>query len=111
MYVTVTIDNREDAYRYDGPHRLFSMSKMIRKLWKCVGRHIEIEDSLRFSHSEKSRFAKAPSLQSLEENLFRYHAKAFTKKQDQIQIAVMENPLKEMEVTMRTIHRLVRTKG
>lgn len=113
VYVTVTIDNREDAYRYDGPHRLFSMSKkMIHKLLEmCRERHIEIEDSLRFSHSEKSRFAKAPALQSLEENLFRYHAKAFTKKQDQIQIAVMENPLKEMEVTVRTIHRLVRTKG
>lgn len=111
VYITVTIDNTEDAYRYDGPHRLFSMSKkMIHKLMEtCRERHIEIEEPLRFSHDEKGRFAEAPALQSLEENLFRYRAKTFTQEQNQIQIAVMENPVREMEITARTIHRLVRT--
>ncbi|MDD3277534.1 MAG: helicase-exonuclease AddAB subunit AddB [Lachnospiraceae bacterium] len=113
VMVTVTIDNREDAYAYDGPHRLFSMSKkMIHKLLElCRQFQVEIEEPCHFTHSPNSRYAGTEALQFLEENLFRYHAKTFTGEQDQIQMWVCENPTKEMEVTAQTIHRLVRMEG
>ena len=111
--VTASIDEREDAFHYDGPHRLFSMTKkMVGKLVRmCQEGRIEIEETVHLSHNEHSRFAQAPALMALEENIFRYNSRPYKKKQDEITIRVMDDPRIELEDVARTIHRIVREQG
>ena len=67
-------------------------------------------DSLTF-HSHAGRFAQAPALKFLEQNLFRYRRATFEKEQNEIQIFAAESPIKELEETARRIRCMVRTQG
>ena len=68
--VTVTMDEREDAFSPGKPYQLFFMSKqMIRTL---AGLTRNLEDPVYLKPSGQSRFAQAPALQFLEKNIFRY---------------------------------------
>ena len=110
VIVAAAIDEREDPFHYDGPHRLFSMTKkMIQKLTDmCREGHIEIEEPVYLRHNKYSRFSHAPALAALEKNIFRYQFSPYEKKQDEICIRVMDDPKAELLDVARTIHKIVR---
>lgn len=109
VYVTVTMDVRENPYTLGKPHQLFYMSrKMIHTLSELTK---DIEEPVMIEAGEKSRFASAPALGFLEKNLFRYRRNSYEKEQEEIQLFSAKSSLKEMEETARRMKRLVREKG
>lgn len=115
MYVTVTIDIREDFYRCAGSHELFAMSKkMIRSLQETAdGLHIPVEEPVLLRHTEKSRFHASKALYFLEQNLFRGSRKRcpLPEEKEDIRIYSLKNPRRELHFTAREIERLVREEG
>ncbi|MBO5372404.1 MAG: helicase-exonuclease AddAB subunit AddB [Lachnospiraceae bacterium] len=112
VYVTVTIDSRENPYHYRGSHELFAMSKkMITSLLKIAEEsHIEVLDPIQTEHGKHSRFANAKSLFFLEQNLFRHRGQRFVLSEEnrEIQINSLKNPREEMDFVARKIEKLVR---
>lgn len=107
--VTVTMDAKASPFSLGKPHQLFYMSrKMIHVL---SGLTKEIEEPVLLERHGKSRFAKAPALDFLEQHIFRYHKAAYEKEQEEIQVFCASSPLAEMEETARRMARLVRTRG
>ena len=107
--VTVTMDEREDAFTPGKPHQLFFMSKqMIRTL---AGLTKNLDDPVYLKSSEKSRFSQAPAMQFLEKNIFRYRKGTYEKEQQEIQIFAAASPLEEMREAARRMAQLVRTCG
>lgn len=107
--VTVTMDVREPFVGKEKPHQLFYMShKMIRTL---SGLTKDIEEPVWIKPGNSSRFAKAPALAFLEQNLFRYRREVYKIDQEEISIFCAGSPKKEMEEAARRIARLVREKG
>lgn len=107
--VTVTMDVREPFLYKEKSHQLFYMShKMIRSLCDLTK---DILDPVWIAPGSKSRHARAEALAFLEQNIFRYHKKTFSGKQDSIRIFCAGDPVREMEETARRILRLVREKG
>lgn len=113
VYVTASIDEKEDPFHYDGPHRLFSMTKkMIGKLVQtCQESKVAIEEPVRLKFHKNSRFVHAPALRALEANLFRYRNYSYTSRQEEIVIRAAEDPQSELEAAAVTIHRIVREQG
>ena len=106
--VTVTMDVREQLLAKGKPHELFYMShKMIRSLSEFTK---DMEEPVWVKPGRESRFADAPALNFLEQNLFRYHRKTYEEEQDEVQIFQAGNPEREMEETARRISRLIREK-
>ena len=107
--VTVTMDVREPFLYKEKSHQLFYMShKMIRSLCDLTK---DILDPVWIEPGSKSRHARAEALAFLEQNIFRYHKKTFSGKQDSIRVFCAGDPVREMEETARRILRLVREKG
>jgi ATP-dependent helicase/nuclease subunit B len=109
VYVTVTMDVREDPFALGKPHQLFYMSrKMVHTLLELTK---EIEDPVRIAPGPKGRFQNAPALQFLEQHLFRYRRASYDKEQEEIQIFCASSPRRELEETARRMTRYVREKG
>ena len=107
--VTVTMDEREDAFSPGKPYQLFFMSKqMIRTL---AGLTRDLEDPVYLKPSGQSRFAQAPALQFLEKNIFRYRKGVYAEEQQEIKIFTAPSPLEEMREAARRMSELVRTCG
>lgn len=107
--VTVTMDAAENAFTTGKPYQLFYMSrKMIRGL---SGLTKELEDPIYVKPGKDSRFAKAPALQFLEQNIFRYKKSSYEKAQEEICLFSAGSPLMEMRETARQIAVLVRQRG
>ena len=107
--VTVTMDVREQLLAKGKPHELFYMShKMIRSLSEFTR---DMEEPIWVKAGAESRFAKAPALNFLEQNLFRYHRGDYNEEQKEVQIFQAGNPEREMEETARRISQLVREHG
>lgn len=114
MYVTVTIDSRENPYHCRGEHELFAMSKkMIYTLMKMAERtHLEVEEPYVCEDKSKGRFCNSQELYFLEQNLFRSRYQRMEMKDTQaIEIYSLLNPKEELDFIARKIERLVRTKG
>ena len=107
--VTVTMDEKENAFVPGKPHHLFYMSrKMIRTLADLTN---DLEDPVYLKTSGQSRFAQAPALQFLEKHIFRYRKAVYQEKQNEIQIFAAASPLEEMREAARRMAQLVRTCG
>lgn len=115
IYVTVTIDSRENPCHYMGSHELFAMSrKMTVSLMRMAEEtHIEVKDPIWISHGENSRFHASKPLFFLEQNLFRNQGKHYTLEEgaEDLQIYSLPNPRKELDHAAREIEGLVRTQG
>lgn len=115
IYVTVTIDVRENLYHCAGNHELFAMSKkMIKSLQNMADElHVSVEEPIVIEHSEKSRFSQSQALHFLEQNLFRNGVNRFTLTRENcdIHINCLPNPRAELDFTAREIERLVRKEG
>ena len=79
ILVTVTLDDREDPYCCRGVQELFYMSKKtVQSLSEIAARkHVPISEPIWVKHGDRSRFAAAPSLLWLEQNLFRPRPQAY----------------------------------
>lgn len=73
VYVTVTLDEREDPYRLTGMQELFYMSKKTVRILSDLAarRHMELAGPVQLTHSDRGRFREARPLEWLERNLFR----------------------------------------
>lgn len=107
--VTVTMDAKASPFSPGKPHQLFYMSRKMIHVLSGLTRDFE-EPMLLPKHS-RSRFAKAPALDFLEQHIFRYHKASYEKEQEEIQVFCAASPLAEMEETARRMARLVRTRG
>lgn len=108
VYVTVTIDGKEDPFAKGKAHQLFYMSrKMIQSVSALTK---EIEEPLYLGPGENSRFQNAPALNFLEQHLFRYHRSVYEEEPQEIRIFQAAGPKKELEEVTRRIARLVREK-
>ncbi len=107
VMVTVTMDPEENRKAHS--FGLFSMSrKMITSLRSLTD---QFDRPVILSHTEKTRFGKAPALRFLEENLFRYNRAQYRGDPREIQVWYADNPREEVEDTARRINRAVREQG
>lgn len=115
IYVTVTIDDREDFYHCTGSHELFAMSKkMIKTLQQMAEElHIEVKEPVILKHTKESRFRASETLYFLEQNLFRNQRNRYvlTDEKRDIFINSLKNPREELHFVAREIEKLVRKYG
>lgn len=105
--VTLTMDVTEGFSLRHGAKQLFYMTKQT--VDDLSGLTKQIEKAIYIKPSRNSRFAQAPSLQFLEENLFRYRKAVFPGKPEEISLFVSETPMAEIRYVSYQIRRLVRT--
>lgn len=110
IMVTLTMDAKENFYHSRGPHELFDMPKQtIGILLKMAKeQRVPVLDPVILSDSAQKRFAKAPSLAFMEQNLFRSGYKRRMEPVEEISIASLKNPKEELIYIAREINRLVR---
>ena len=110
--VILTLDDREDPYRRQGPHKLFSLTletiHTLIRLAREAGTEILPE---RWIKGGPGRFSQAPSLAFLERQLFRYGRAAWKEAPGEIHLWAAANPLAEMREIARKIRELVRVRG
>ncbi len=113
VFVTVTIDGREDPYVLEDKFRLFALSKqMVTSLVQTAEKEkIWIEDAKDLRGSPVRRFQESPALAHLEAGLFRYENKSYEERQQNIRIYAAPDPAAETECAAQRIRFLVRKRG
>lgn len=113
MYVTLTIDGKEDFYHSKGMQELFDMPKktieILLKLAEIT--HIPVKDPVVLGGAEKKRFIKAPNLAFMEQNLFRPTYKRQFEPVQEISLLSEKTPKEELVYVAREINRLIREEG
>lgn len=111
--VLLTLDDREDPYHCRGIHRLFALTQQTVHTLCVLAKEAgtEILEEIRVKNPGKDRFAGAPELAFLEQNLFRYGRKKWEGVPEKIHLRAAEHPLAEMREIAGQIRYLVRTKG
>lgn len=109
VYVTVTIDEREDISRTDEEFKLFYLSKRtIRRLYELAAKNrVEVKEPV-YPSAVCHRFAESPALAALEHNLFRYPYKTFEEETGDITLHSLRNAKEEVLFTIKEILHLVR---
>ena len=110
--VTVTIGVGEDPYKMDGEQKLFHLSKKTVADLEKLGAEAEVErgEDL-FVKGGPNRFAKAPALHYLEQNLFRYQYEPYAGEQQEIHMFEALSPREEVHQTALYIRHLIREQG
>ena len=110
VIVTVTIDDRENPYSYKHPYQLFAMSKHTATTLKdiAVKAHVEIKEAVCLKERPFPRFLKAPELEFLEKNLFRYSGDTYGEVPDEIEIHAAKEPQQEAMAAAGEVRRLIR---
>lgn len=110
--VTVTIGVGEDPYKMDGEQKLFHLSKKTVADLEKLAAEAEVgrgEDL--FVKGGPNRFAKAPALHYLEQNLFRYQYEPYAGEQQEIHMFEALSPREEVHQTALYIRHLIREQG
>lgn len=112
IYVTVTLDERENPYHYSGVQELFYMSKKtVETLLAIAGKqHTEVKEPYWVRHGKESRFKNSSSLLWLEQNLFRAKPEAYREKPEDILLYSLQNPRQELHFIAKEIKMLIREK-
>ena len=113
VWVTVTIDERENPYAYRHPYQLFGLSKqMVTTLIKLAqDNKIKVEEPVTLYGYPVHRFQDNKELAFLERNIFRYGAGVYGQKVENLEIHVTRNPRQEAEAVAEGIRELVRKEG
>ena len=110
--VTVTIGEEEDPYQMDGEQKLFHLSKKtVADLVKLAAEAEVTRGEDVFVKGGPNRFAEAPALCYLEQNLFRYQYEPYTEKQHEIHMFEALSPREEVHQTALYIRKLIREEG
>lgn len=110
--VTVTIGVGEDPYKMDGEQKLFHLSKKTVADLEKLAAEAEVErgEDL-FVKGGPNRFAKAPALHYLEQNLFRYQYEPYAGEQQEVHMFEALSPREEVHQTALYIRHLIREQG
>ena len=110
--VTVTIGVGEDPYKMDGEQKLFHLSKKTVADLEKLAAEAEVErgEDL-FVKGGPNRFAKAPALHYLEQNLFRYQYEPYAGEQQEIHMFEALSPREEVHQTALYTRHLIREQG
>lgn len=110
VIVTLTMDAKEDFYLCRGEEELFYLSKKtIQTLMQMAERlHVEVLEPIVLEGIADKRFAKAPDLAFLEQNLFRVSVVQSDRDVKQIHLAATRTPREELTLVAREINRLIR---
>lgn len=113
VIVTVTMDERENPYRYLHPYQLFGISKqMVTSLVRVADEvKAQIEEPVCLYEKPAYRFRENEAFAFLEQHLFRYGTNEYKKSQDAIQIHAARNPKEEALAVAGEIRALVRKEG
>lgn len=113
IYMTLTIDEKEDFYHSKGMQELFDMpKKTLEILLKLAEQtHTEVKDPVVLGDAGKKRFAHAPNLAFMEQNLFRSTYRRQLEPVEEISITSAKTPKEELIFVAREINRLVRKEG
>jgi len=117
VYVTVTIDPREQLDSPNEDFKLFCLSKKtIHKLFQLAKEtNTTILSSIYAEQQNGSdvpyRFITSPALASLEHNLFRYPYRSYEKEQNDISLHAAKDSHAEVAFVAREIKRLIREEG
>ena len=110
--VTVTISEEEDPYQMDGEQKLFHLSKKtVADLVKLAAEAEVTRGEDVFVKGGPNRFAEAPALCYLEQNLFRYQYEPYMEKQREIRMFEALSPREEVHQTALYIRKLIREEG
>ena len=108
----MTIGVGEDPYKMDGEQKLFHLSKKTVADLEKLAAEAEVErgEDL-FVKGGPNRFAKAPALHYLEQNLFRYQYEPYAGEQQEIHMFEALSPREEVHQTALYIRHLIREQG
>ncbi len=110
VYLTVTIDAREDFFGSFQEQDLFAPS---RRLIRGVADAAQgsIEEPIVLGKEKLPRFSEHGALRHLEQNLFRRNEQVYTGDSDEISLHALGTPLQEIHFAARSISGLVRREG
>ncbi len=113
IWVSLTIDAKENFYHSKGMQDLFDMpKKTIRVLMELAQEtHTEVLEPVVLSGGDKKRFKEAPALYFMEQNLFRASMKRMMEDTEEIQIYSLKTPKEELVWASRKINELVQKQG
>lgn len=113
IWVSLTIDAKENFYHSKGMQELFDMPKRtIRTLMELAEQtHTQVLDPVVLTGGDTKRFKEAPALYFMEQNLFRTSYKRMHGQTEEIQILSMKNPKEELIWAARRINELVQKEG
>lgn len=113
IWVSLTIDEKENFFHSKGVHELFDMpKKTIRVLSDLAQKtHTEIVEPIVISGGDKKRYKDAKALYFMEQNLFRSSYKRMHGQTEEIQIFSMKTPKEELVFAAQKINELVQKKG
>lgn len=112
-YVALTIDAGEDFYGRVSVEQLFFLPKKTIHMLLALAREtgVAVEHPVVLSDGASRRFAKAPMLCHLEQNLFRLRQTPYEDKEEahsELRILGFPRPVEELRFAAREIKRLVR---
>ncbi len=115
VYLTVTIDAREDFFGEIREHELFAPSRrLIRSVADIAeeGREnsagLKYEEPIVLGREKLPRFSENGALRHLEQNLFRSRQTPYEGDSDEISLHALSSPVQEVHFAARTISQLVR---
>ena len=113
IWVSLTIDEKENFFHSKGMQELFDMpKKTIRTLMDIAKQtNTEVLDPIVISGGEQKRFKEAPALYFMEQNLFRSSYQRKFGQTEEIQIYSLKNPKEELTWAARKINDLVQNQG
>ena len=113
IWVSLTIDAKENFFHSRGMQELFDMpKKTIGTLMDLAKQtHTEVLEPVVITGGEKKRFKDAPSLYFMEQNLFRSSYQRKFGETEEIQIFSLKNPKEELTWAARKINDLVQNQG
>lgn len=113
IWVSLTIDEKENFFHSKGMQELFDMpKKTIRVLSDLAQKtHTEILEPVVISGGDKKRFKDAPALYFMEQNLFRSSYKRMHGHTEEIQIFSLKTPKDELIFAAQKINELVQKQG
>lgn len=113
VYVSLTIDSKEDMYHSRGIQELFDMpKKTINQLMRiATDCKVEIIAPFICDGGINYRFANAKELYFMEQNLFRLSNNKYDEETHQIKITSLKNPREELIEVAREINNLVQNEG
>lgn len=113
IWVSLTIDEKENFFYSKGVHELFDMPKKTIRTLMDLARQTQTEvlEPVVITGGDKKRFKDAPALYFMEQNLFRSSYQRQFGQTEEIQIFSLKNPKEELTWAARKINDLVQNHG
>ena len=110
LYVTMTLDHREEPFQMEAEHQLFYATKKtiqdLKKVAEQTG--VEIRKPIMLGKDKIWRYKDAPALRFLEEHIYRHSRRFWNEETDAVTLLAARTPRSEVECISREILKLVR---